>query len=142
MSVSVSTAASPPVIYPDSDGEPMADNTKQFRWIVTIHGGLDSIFANDPNVFVAGDLLWYPVEGDNKTRAAPDVMVVFDRRAIVDRTGSGRRTTLRPKSCLRSSRRAIVLGHSRVRSSFMNDLASTSAMCTTRTRAICPGGIV
>ena len=79
MSVSVSTAASPPVIYPDSDGEPMADNTKQFRWIVTIHDGLDSIFANDPSVFVAGDLLWYPVEGDNKTRAAPDVMVVFGR---------------------------------------------------------------
>jgi Uma2 family endonuclease len=28
---------------------------------------------------VAGDLLWYPVEGDNKTRIAPDAMVVFGR---------------------------------------------------------------
>jgi Uma2 family endonuclease len=28
-------------------------------------------------VFVAGDLLWYPVEGNNKLRQAPDVMVVF-----------------------------------------------------------------
>jgi hypothetical protein len=25
------------------------------------------------------DLFWYPIEGDNKTRAAPDVMVVFGR---------------------------------------------------------------
>ncbi len=67
------------VIYPESDGQPMADNTKQFRWIVTIQGGLDALFKDDPNVFVAGDLLWYPVEGDNKTRIAPDAMIVFGR---------------------------------------------------------------
>lgn len=67
------------IIYPDSDGQPMSDNTKQFRWIVTIQGGLDALFQDDPNVFVAGDLLWYPVEGDNKTRMAPDAMVVFGR---------------------------------------------------------------
>jgi hypothetical protein len=24
--------------YPESDGRPMADNTQQFRWIVTIMG--------------------------------------------------------------------------------------------------------
>ncbi|WP_442922264.1 hypothetical protein [Microcoleus sp. S11D4] len=24
------------IIYPDRDGEPTADNIKQFRWIVTI----------------------------------------------------------------------------------------------------------
>jgi Uma2 family endonuclease len=57
----------------------MADNTKQFRWIVAIQQNLEWLFANDPNVFVAGDLLWYPVEGDNKKRTAPDVMVVFGR---------------------------------------------------------------
>lgn len=67
------------VIYPDSDGLPMAENTLQFRWIVTIQGGLDALFGDNPDVFVAGDLLWYPVEGDNKTRAAPDAMVVFGR---------------------------------------------------------------
>ena len=67
------------VFYPDSDGKPMADNTRQFRYIVTIQGGLAALFADDPNVFVAGDLLWYPVEGNNKLRAAPDAMVVFGR---------------------------------------------------------------
>ena len=71
--------ASQQVIYPESNGQPMADNTKQFRWIVTIQGGLDALFKDDPNVFVAGDLLWYPVEGDNKTWIAPDAMVVFGR---------------------------------------------------------------
>jgi Uma2 family endonuclease len=67
------------IIYPDSDGQPMADNTLQFRWIVTIEGGLEAIFRNDPNVFVAGDFLWYPVEGKPTIRIAPDAMVVFGR---------------------------------------------------------------
>ncbi len=67
------------IIYPDSDGQPMADNTKQFELIVLIKKNLDLLFANDANVFVAGDLLWYPVEGNNKLRVAPDVMVAFGR---------------------------------------------------------------
>jgi Uma2 family endonuclease len=65
--------------YPDSDGLPTSDNTLQFRWIVTIQGNLDLLFANDPTVFVAGDHLIYPVEGDNRTRQAPDVYVAFGR---------------------------------------------------------------
>jgi len=69
----------PAIIYPESDGQPMADNTKQFRWIVTIKENLELLFAENSNVFVAGDLLWYPVERDNKTRQAPDTMVVFGR---------------------------------------------------------------
>lgn len=68
-----------PLIYPDSDGQPMADNTKQFRWIVLLKENLDCLFAPDPQVFVAGDLLWYPVEGHPETRVAPDAMVVFGR---------------------------------------------------------------
>lgn len=67
------------IIYPDGDGEPMSDNTKQFRWIVIIKENLEILFAEDNNVFVAGDLLWYPVEGNNKIRQAPDAMVVFGR---------------------------------------------------------------
>lgn len=79
MSTHPPVAARPEVDYPESDGWPMSDNTLQFRWIVTIQGGLDELFRDDPEVFVAGDLLWYPVEGDNKTRQAPDAMVVFGR---------------------------------------------------------------
>jgi Uma2 family endonuclease len=67
------------IVYPDSDGLPMSDNTLQFQWITTLVGGLAALFRHDPNVFVAGDLLWYPIEGDNKTRTAPDAMVAFGR---------------------------------------------------------------
>ena len=78
----MSTFISPPrpkIVYPDSDGQPMAEITLQFRWIVTIASGLAALFIDDPNVFVAGDLLWYPVEGKPNIRNAPDVMVVFGR---------------------------------------------------------------
>lgn len=68
-----------PVIYPDSDAQPMADNTIQFRWISVIYHNLAWWFASNPDVFVAGDLLWYPVEGNNKLRQAPDVMVAIGR---------------------------------------------------------------
>lgn len=67
------------IIYPDSDGQPMADNTLQFHWITTIKNNLEWLFTENEQVFVAGDLLWYPVEGENKIRQAPDVMVVFNR---------------------------------------------------------------
>jgi len=75
----LSTQARSEIIYPESDGQPMADNTKQFRLIVTIKENLELLFAQGQDVFIAGDLLWYPVEGDNKIRQAPDVMVVFGR---------------------------------------------------------------
>ncbi len=71
--------SSPEIVYPDSDGQPMADNTRQFDYIVMIQGGLAALFAGRPDVFVAGDLLWYPVEGSNTIRAAPDAMAVFGR---------------------------------------------------------------
>jgi len=67
------------IIYPESDGKPLADNTLQFRWIVTLKGGIDALFKDDPNVFVAGDLLWYPVQGQPKIVQAPDVMVAIGR---------------------------------------------------------------
>lgn len=66
-------------IYPSSDGQLMAESTEHYQWIVTITGGLEALFKNDENVFVAGDLLWYPVEGKSDIRRAPDAMVVFDR---------------------------------------------------------------
>jgi Uma2 family endonuclease len=57
----------------------MSDNTVQFRWIVLLKENLDCLFAGNPNVFVAGDLLWYPVEGSPEIRLAPDVMVAMGR---------------------------------------------------------------
>ena len=45
------------VHYPDDDGQPMAENTLQFKGIVLIKEGLETLFWHDPNVFVASDLL-------------------------------------------------------------------------------------
>jgi Uma2 family endonuclease len=57
----------------------MADNTKQMRWIVVLFGNLSALFAGRKDVFIAGDLLWYPVEGQPEINNAPDVLVVFGR---------------------------------------------------------------
>jgi Uma2 family endonuclease len=79
----VSAAAMPMrksiVHYPDSDGLPMSDNTLQFTWIGILKWGVEAYYLNDPNVFIAGDHLIYPVEGDAKTRQAPDVYVALGR---------------------------------------------------------------
>jgi Uma2 family endonuclease len=63
--------------YPESDGKPMSDNTLQYRWIVLIKENLEILFAAIKDVFIAGDLLWYPVQ--KAPGCAPDVMVVFGR---------------------------------------------------------------
>ncbi|MEH2117628.1 Uma2 family endonuclease [Nostoc sp.] len=70
------------VIYPESDGQPMADNTKQFRWIVTIKENLEILFASQSDVFIAGDLFWYPVEGNPNIKQAPDTLIVFGRPKV------------------------------------------------------------
>ncbi len=44
-----------------------------------IKENLECLFAQNAEVFVAGDLLWYPVEGRPDIRVAPDVFVVFGR---------------------------------------------------------------
>ncbi len=77
MVLQASTAVKPEIVYPERDGKPMSDDTIQFRWIMITYHNLDWLFADDPNIFVAGDLLWYPVEGSNTICQAPDVMVAF-----------------------------------------------------------------
>lgn len=53
--------------------------TAQFRWIVTMKEGIDALFRHDPDVFIGGGLLWYPVEGKPRIRMATDVLVAFGR---------------------------------------------------------------
>jgi Uma2 family endonuclease len=72
-------SVTPDLFYPESDGKPMSDNTKQYRWIVTIKENLEVFLAANLDVFIAGDLMWYPVEGHPEICQAPDVMVVFGR---------------------------------------------------------------
>jgi len=72
-------ATQPEIIYPETDGEPMAQNTKQAEVMMTLKENLDALFADRDDVFVAIDHFWYPVEGRPNIRQAPDVMVVLGR---------------------------------------------------------------
>jgi Uma2 family endonuclease len=69
------------LLYPSFDGNPMAESTEQYRWIVMVKENLELLFINQLDVFIAADLLWYPVKVKSPpaTRCAPDVMVMFGR---------------------------------------------------------------
>ena len=72
-------AAQTEIIYPETDGEPMAQNTQQAEVMMTLKENLDALFADRDDVFVAIDHFWYPVKGHPEIRQAPDVMVVLGR---------------------------------------------------------------
>jgi Uma2 family endonuclease len=78
MSQTVVTAPTP-IVYPESDGLPISDNTKQFRWIVVLYGNLAALFRDIADIFVGGNQNWYPVEGHPEVCVALDVYVVFGR---------------------------------------------------------------
>ncbi len=77
----MSASVLPPVelLYPESDGAPLGENTDQLDCIVTLYNGFDALFADRPDVVVAADLFWYPVQGRPAVVQAPDVMVIFGR---------------------------------------------------------------
>jgi Uma2 family endonuclease len=77
--VPVAPALAKAVEYPDDDRLPMAGNSRQLRWIVTLYDNLCALLRSAADVFVAGNHLWYPLEGRPEVRTAPDVMVVFGR---------------------------------------------------------------
>ena len=79
MSVILPSRSPRSIIYPESDGKPMADNTKQARWIVILFDNLLALFADIADVFIAADNFWYPVEGEPGIRIAPDVLIAFGR---------------------------------------------------------------
>ena len=63
--------------YPDSDGEPMAENDFQYTAMIETTSALRVWFSNRADVYVASDMLMYYRMNDNETRVAPDIYVVF-----------------------------------------------------------------
>lgn len=63
--------------YPIDDGEPMADTEHQFIAITYMVAALKSRFADEPTVYVGGDMFIYYREGYPSRVVAPDVFVVF-----------------------------------------------------------------
>jgi len=68
--------ASGGIIYPSTDHQPMVWSTIHYQWLTFLKDGLELYFAKQPDVFVAGDLMWYPVEGRPDICVGPDIMVV------------------------------------------------------------------
>ena len=66
------------VYYPDSDGEPMADNDAQRNLMFSLHHGFSNLYVGQV-VYVSANIFWYPVEGEPNTVVAPDVLVAFGR---------------------------------------------------------------
>jgi Uma2 family endonuclease len=66
-----------PIDYPTSDGKPMAETDLHRRIMMDLLEILDDRYADDPMVYVSGDLLLFFEEGNKRRHVAPDVFVVF-----------------------------------------------------------------
>ncbi len=66
-----------PIYYPDTDGKPMAASDLHRRILFCTLETLEAHYAQQPDVYVSGDILMYYVEGDPRRVVAPDVLVSF-----------------------------------------------------------------
>lgn len=66
----------PEIEYPDSDGKPMAETELHLEVMVYLRDALKDHFSGAPDVYIAGNMLFYYEEGQPKSVIAPDVFVV------------------------------------------------------------------
>ncbi len=64
------------VYYPETDGKPMAETDLHRQIMMALIHALEEFFRNDPQVYVAGNLLLYYEEGVPSSCCAPDVFIV------------------------------------------------------------------
>lgn len=65
------------IIYPSSDGEPLAE-TQQHVLAILMALALLRLYLQEQQAVVFADQFLYYIEGNPRARVAPDVMVVFD----------------------------------------------------------------
>ncbi len=65
------------VVYPTSNGEPLAE-TQEHVWVILLTLNLLSQYLRDREAVVFANPFLYYIEGNPRARVAPDVMVVFD----------------------------------------------------------------
>jgi Uma2 family endonuclease len=73
------------IIYPESDGKPMGETPVHRRVMVDLIEELDLWFADDPTVYVSGNMMLYYEEGDPRRNRSPDVQVTFGIAKSVER---------------------------------------------------------
>jgi Uma2 family endonuclease len=62
--------------YPYSDGKPMAESDLHRAEMMYLIEALDDRYRETPDVYIAGNLFLYYVQGDRKAVVAPDVFLV------------------------------------------------------------------
>jgi len=70
-------SATSEIIYPSSDGEPLAE-TQQHVLAILMALALLRLYLQEQQAVVFADQYLYYIEGNSRARVAPDVMVVFD----------------------------------------------------------------
>src|SRR5262247_2145283 len=65
-----------PIYYPERDGKPMAETDVHIDVLIYLREALRDYFRNEPQVYVAGNMLFYYEEGNPAACVAPDVFVV------------------------------------------------------------------
>jgi Uma2 family endonuclease len=70
------TTAATPIYYPESDGKPMGETDVHIDAVIYLREALRDYFRDDPQVYVAGNMLLYYEEGNSAACVAPDVFVV------------------------------------------------------------------
>ncbi|MEO0539321.1 MAG: Uma2 family endonuclease, partial [Cyanobacteria bacterium P01_A01_bin.105] len=73
----VSQLAKPGIVYPASDGEPVAETFDHLYVLITTLMALRHYLAGQSATVLANQFLYY-VEGKPSARVAPDVMVIFN----------------------------------------------------------------
>ncbi len=69
--------AAPTLVYPESDGKPMAETEKHRDLMMDCIQMLKHHFRNVDDVHVSGNLMMYYEEGNPRKSVSPDVFVVF-----------------------------------------------------------------
>jgi Uma2 family endonuclease len=64
------------LVYPESDGKPMAETELHCLLMINLIEALRNFFANQPDVYVWGNLFIYYEEDNPRKNVAPDVFVV------------------------------------------------------------------
>jgi Uma2 family endonuclease len=70
------TTTATPISYPESDGKPMGETDVHIDAVIYLREALRDYFRDDPQVYVAGNMLLYYEEGNPAACVAPDVFVV------------------------------------------------------------------
>jgi len=64
------------VIYPESDGKPMAETDLHRECMIDLIKTLNDFYRHDPTAYISGNIFVYYQEGDARKQVAPDVLVV------------------------------------------------------------------